>query len=174
MIEIPEGKLTLQFSDDEWSAVKFDDKGGFANRILIEKTKKVDVIALRRHPGRLLLIELKDFRGHAIENKHRVEGGAAVALEVAQKVRDSISVLVAAYRSKTGTELQAFCDFLFRSRDTQVEAILVLEEDTRRLDACRRSNIKTKLGTLLKCYGIHVKVVNREVVNSVPAGWSIR
>ena len=80
---------------DEWSiAFKYDDtnfhqKEATKLQGMIEgvrhSTKAVDVVALHKVWG-LLLLEAKDFRGHRIANKPRVEG--EVSVELAMKARD--------------------------------------------------------------------------------------
>ncbi len=54
----------------------------------------------------MILIEVKDFRDHEIENSDRVVTGQ-LATEVATKVRDTIAAIVGANRT-SGTENSAF------------------------------------------------------------------
>lgn len=103
MTTIVEGRLVLEF-DDTWVVTKWDDHRAFRNGIgklcgrlahgdgeRDEGTKAVDVVGVREN--RLYLIELKDFRGHRIENKQRQL--RELPLEIGLKVRDSLAGLVA-------------------------------------------------------------------------------
>jgi len=55
----------------------------------------------------LFLIEVKDFRGHRIVNQRRLTEGE-LAIEIGQKVKDSIAGLVGAGR--TSNQLEAVAD----------------------------------------------------------------
>lgn len=104
MTTIREGRLELEF-DETWLVVKWDDDPAFREGICKlcgeirdgetvrhEGTKAVDLIGLRESV--LYLIELKDFRGHRIENKSRQV--AELPLEIGLKVRDSLAGLIGA------------------------------------------------------------------------------
>ena len=90
-----EEHLRFEFSED-WSVIKFNAHRDYVERIRnLPGTKALDFVAV--HTGtRLYLIEVKDFRGHRIENRPRVSDGE-LALELGQKVRDTIAGIVAAY-----------------------------------------------------------------------------
>lgn len=121
---------------DEWSiAFKYDDTNfhqkeavklqGTIDKV-VHSTKAVDVIGLHQVSG-LLLLEAKDFRGHRIANKPRIEG--EVSVEVAVKARDTVAALVGAAR-KPVTEFasDALADALKRGKNFSV--VLWLEDDT--------------------------------------------
>ena len=59
-------------------------------------SKGTDFVGLHPDYG-LLLLEVKDFRGHRIENRQRLRSGE-LAIEVACKARDTIAALVGAAR----------------------------------------------------------------------------
>ena len=81
---------------DTWVAIKYDDHGDYNERIeRLPETKAVDFVAVLDQRS-LYFIEAKDFRGHRIENRDRVHDGE-LAIEVAQKVRDTIAGIVAAH-----------------------------------------------------------------------------
>ena len=69
------------------------------------ETAYFDTSALVKHyflgiwnKSELYLIEVKDFRHHRIETRDRLLKGE-LAAEVAQKVRDSLSCIIGAYRT---------------------------------------------------------------------------
>jgi hypothetical protein len=102
---IIEEKISFCF-DDRWQIEKWDsaplyrdgidklsgeltDHDGSKRR---EGTKAVDFVGLLDNEE-LYLIEVKDFRGHRIENQKRQEG--ELALEIGLKVRDTLAGLTA-------------------------------------------------------------------------------
>lgn len=127
MTAVTEGRLIFNF-DERWSVVKFDAEAGFASRIDIPSTKKVDIVAACQTI--LLLIEIKDFRGHEANNTHRFarRGDAPLPVELAQKVRDTVSMLLAAQRSQD-RDLKRAYDHLFDRAVKPVEVVLFLERD---------------------------------------------
>jgi hypothetical protein len=167
MPEITEGNLAFRFPDT-WSVSKFDEGNGFAKRNFGHDAKMVDILALGQRPP-LILIEIKDFRRHAIENKERMktEGNDPVHLEVARKVRDTLSILVAAYRS-ADEDLSPYCHYLFGNAKGPVEAILFLEEDEIRAKTATghrdRPGIERNLKKQLKMYQIRCLVQRRRTM----------
>ena len=84
-----EGHLRFRF-DDSWYAIKYDEHPDYRERIeRLDGTKAVDFVAVHRD-SQLFLIEVKDFRGHRIENQPRLREGE-LAIEVGQKVRDTVA-----------------------------------------------------------------------------------
>lgn len=85
--------------DDSWSVAKWDESRGFQEGLYKlngsldgrdEGSKAMDVIGLRGDVP--YLFEVKDFRGFAIENKHRQL--SELPLEIGLKARDTIAGLV--------------------------------------------------------------------------------
>jgi hypothetical protein len=96
--------------DESWSVTKWDDSRTYLegihklNGVLDERpegTKAVDVIGLRGEVP--FLFEVKDFRGFAIDNKHRQL--AELPLEVGLKARDTIAGLLGLLASSRGRGL---------------------------------------------------------------------
>jgi hypothetical protein len=178
MPEITEDRLVFRFPDD-WHVVKYDDPSGFAvRRFKIDGTKKVDILALSPAPEpRLLIIEAKDFRDHAIENRHRLktDGDDPMHIEVAKKVRDTMAVLASAYRDRD-EELRPVCSHLFGGVYREVEVILFLEEDEPRAQTARgfrdRSNVELGIKALLKPYGFRCHVQRRRTLPEA-SPWSV-
>ncbi len=86
-----EGRQQFEF-DDHWSVEKYDDAKFY--RKLCEQvvgTKAVDFVRLENREA-VWFIELKDFRGHKIDNKHR--WSAELPGEFAQKIRDTLPGLI--------------------------------------------------------------------------------
>jgi hypothetical protein len=97
-----EQKLRFVF-DDSWSVVKYDDHPDYQDRIRrLDETKALDFVAVYANEV-LYLIEVKDFRGYRIKNRPRVRD-AELALEVGQKVRDTIAGIVAAHHRGNTTD----------------------------------------------------------------------
>ena len=97
--------LTVEYQsfvfDASWLiAFKYDDTTFYQRKVKdkLSETKAVDVVAGGEEQG-LLLMEVKDFRGYRIQNKKRLND-AEITLEVAQKVRDTISGLTGAKRGE--------------------------------------------------------------------------
>jgi hypothetical protein len=125
----------FQFTDRWTIAFKYDDTNFHkreATRLQGEidgvphSTKAVDLIGRHAVSG-LLLLEAKDFRGHRIANKPRLE--REVALEVAVKVRDTVASLVGAERN-TVTEFPSGELMAALRHGKDVAVVLWLEDDT--------------------------------------------
>ncbi|ETR69007.1 MAG: hypothetical protein OMM_09963 [Candidatus Magnetoglobus multicellularis str. Araruama] len=109
----------------DWSIIKFDDCNFYRHRIArCQETKAVDILAWS---GEILyMIEAKDFRKERIKNQPRLTGGE-LAIEVAQKVRDTFSGIFGAYRWNN-EELNDFYNMIFPKAKTKVQVILLLEK----------------------------------------------
>ncbi|MEZ4524592.1 MAG: hypothetical protein R2941_01550 [Desulfobacterales bacterium] len=93
----------------------------------IDRTKAVDFLGIYGKQD-LYLIEVKDFRGHRIENRARMLTGG-LAVELAQKVKDSISCIVGAYRTENNPELWNPFAKILLNISGKVKAVLWLETD---------------------------------------------
>lgn len=176
MKEIVEGSLLFCFPDD-WQVEKYDDARGFvARNCRIDDTKRVDIVALS--PEKLFLIEVKDFRKHAIENKDRmnVRGNDPIHLEVAKKVRDTFAFLVAAHRVADET-LKPFCAHALGGREKRIDVILFIEEDETRARSVKgrtsRSDLQEGIQTLLKPFGVRCHVQRRRTLPEI-SPWTVR
>lgn len=183
MMEMPEGDLVLSFPDD-WTVIKFDEDSGFAARkITIPGTKRVDVLALAG--SKLIMFELKDFRGYRIENKRRLENSVdktgpeiedPIHIEVAKKFRDSLAALLAAHRGQD-EDLSPFCQQLFKATPCELEVVLLMEQDeaaasspTRRH---KRQNIEQGLARFLRPFKVKCHV-QRKATLPADSPWTIR
>lgn len=163
--------------DDRWvTAFKYDDTAFYRKKAIQlqgeiggipHSTKAVDVVGLHDQIG-LLLLEAKDFRGHRIANKPRLNG--EVAVEVAVKVRDTIAALVGASRAATNEfSSNALVAALHQGRDVIV--VLWLEDDTFR-DAGRAKQMLSTLNSVLKSklawLNVKTFVLSSSVANRLP------
>jgi hypothetical protein len=124
---IEEGRLAFEFGDN-WQVFKLDDHRDYREKIeKVDDTKAVDILGIL-HETDLYFIEVKDFRGYRIENKDRLKDGV-LAIEIAQKVRDSLSCIISAHRTSSDREYwRPFARHLC-SPDTTVKVVIWLEDD---------------------------------------------
>jgi Holliday junction resolvase len=133
----------------------------FSNALKCQNTKAVDILALSE--TELVMIEAKDFRGDRITNKKRINS-AELAIEFAQKVRDTIASLYGAHRHAS-LELEAFYQYLFSKKINKVTVILFLEEDrpnpkTKQAKQARLS-LMTAIKKQLKFLNVRSNIYNR-------------
>lgn len=162
---------------DQWSAAfKYDDTSFYRKEAIRlqgdiggvpQSAKAVDVVGLHDASG-LLLLEAKDFRGHRIANKPRIEG--EVAVEVAVKVRDTIAALVGASR-KSVAEFPSKVLVAALQRGREVTVVLWLEDDTFR-NADRAKAMLSALNGVLKSklawLNVRTFVLSSSVANRLP------
>lgn len=117
--------------DDAWTVVKYDETVEYERIRDQTEAKGVDFVGLTAAGNSrfvIHLIEVKDFRGHRIENAPRIRAGKLV-LEVAQKVRDTVAGVIGACRtSDEAQHWRHFARALRRGRD-EVRVVLWLEQD---------------------------------------------
>ncbi len=162
---------------DQWStAFKYDDTAFYRREAIKlqgdvdgvpQCSKAVDVVGLHELSG-LLILEAKDFRGHRIDNKPRIE--SKVAVEVAIKVRDTIAALVGASRKPVDEfPSEVLVAALQRGRDVTV--VLWLEDDAFR-HADRAKQMLSALNGVLKSKLAWLKVrtfvLSSNVANRLP------
>jgi len=173
MTIINEGRLRFQFPDG-CRAIKYDDTSYYRNQL--EKAvnlKAVDIIVSTNKQS-ISFIEIKDFRGHAIENKKRLKSGE-LACEVAEKFAHTLAGLVGAYRTEDSALFGLAVDCLKRNKRT-MEVILFLQEDkiAVRLHPSkkRRTDQLDLLRRHLKPFGVAARIANLE---DLPTGtlWSV-
>lgn len=128
---LDEGKQRFVF-DVRWRVFRYDDPASGYQALCeqIAGTKACDFAGW--FDGRIpYLIEVKDFRGYRIENKRRLTQ-RELALEVAQKVRDTIAGIISGCR-RSDSE-RPWCDLAgcltASETEREVVVILCLEDDT--------------------------------------------
>lgn len=146
-----EGALRFWFPES-WLVLKYDDCQYYRGPVVRTGTDRaaVDFVAALRQPSALLLLEVKDFRGHAVENRPRLLSGE-LAVEVVRKSLDTVGALALAPRSRY-QELWPFAALLAPA--TEVQVVLLLEEDANpRLNDQRETRQKLKVDAQLKLRG---------------------
>ena len=128
---IQEGNISFDFDEEVWSHIlKYDETYDYKKIEKLDSSKAVDIIAIIQNKA-LVLFEIKDFRGHRIQTKPRVQNGDdPLESEVALKVRDTIAGIIGAARNSTNhaTDFQTYARFFINKRKNIMVA-LCLEED---------------------------------------------
>jgi hypothetical protein len=119
-------------------------------------TAAVDVLCLLDEAD-VWLIEVKDFRGHRIENRNRISTGA-LAIEVATKVRDTLAGVVWSVGRDADRNVERIAS-AFVNRDRDVCAVLWVEED--RSNAASASVLAAQIKAALRLSGVRVFVTSR-------------
>jgi hypothetical protein len=142
-------KQRFEFGD-RWTVVfKYDDTNFYRKEAIklngkvdgiSKSTGAVDLVGFHLGVG-LHLLEVKDFRGHRIENKSRLSD--EIAIEVAVKIRDTVAALIGASR-KPIDEFPSEDLVAALKRGNEVTAVLWLEDDTFE----NTDRAKTKLAAL--------------------------
>lgn len=150
-----EGTLRFEF-DESWTVLEYDDTLECKRVQECTEAKRVDFLGRvqSRDPQPILyLMEVKDFRGHRIENKPRIQQGT-LALEVIQEVRDTVAGVIAAARTSSDNRSWTSMAQLLSARESQVKIVLWRERDQPRGAATdlrqryRRMRRSTELGVL--------------------------
>lgn len=155
-----EGALEFRFQDGQ-PACKYDETKHYREKVAkLNATKAVDFLYVCEHRD-LYFIEVKDFRGHRIENKSR-----DLAVEIALKVRDTTAGVVGAWR--IAGDHDAWKPFLeaLVSEKTRVCVTLWLEEDLPSgppgIMKNRNQVLAEQIKTLMRWLTTHVLVTNRD------------
>lgn len=128
-----EEKLAFSF-DKGWHLVRWDKESAFSEGVgVVQGCPALDFCGVRERA--VYLIEVKDFRGHRAENKHRLAeiSSDSLADELGRKVCATVAGLVGAHRTQHHDEerWKPFAEALL-SRRAEVRVILWLEEDVPR------------------------------------------
>lgn len=124
--------------DHSWSVAKWDDSAWFKDGLYKlngslagrnEGTKALDIVGV--HRGVPVLIEVKDFRGFAIESKARQV--SELPLEIGLKARDTIAGLLGLLSSNKGRgDLPEAWVRAAQKPERQVRLLALLAEDDSR------------------------------------------
>ena len=152
-------RLTFLFPDG-WHACQFDGSDFYRHKAeRINGMKGVDILATDGVVQ--VVMEVKDFRGYAKQNRQRQRSGALLE-EVAQKVACTLSALLAARRSG----IEVFAPYYpVLEEKTPVQVILFLERDEApgylRRNNLTLADLKAKLKRLLVGYRVRCQVYDR-------------
>jgi hypothetical protein len=131
----------LRFTfDDAWSVTKLDEHAFFKKRLMpTQLTRAVDFLGLRKQSA-LYFIEVKDYRGSAIElkNDEKMCKGDTLFHEVARKSKDSVACVAGAARVLRG-DFWSHCADVLRKPESIVMVVLWLEFDLGRRGHGRNS-----------------------------------
>jgi len=134
--QIDEGSLRFEF-ESQWRVARYDGDektapahAFYRNQVSrLPGTKAVDVVGILAGEGGYI-IEVKDFRGYRIQNKKRLSSGE-LAIEVAQKVRDTVAGLVGAVRNESNPSLLTEAGLLLVNKAKTIRILLWLEDDAK-------------------------------------------
>lgn len=162
MIELKESRLLFEF--DVNHVVKFDDTPFYNYHFKrLQGSKGVDFIGRVHKDSNYFLIEVKNFSGHEHEKKTqeriRFYGDDSIIVEVAQKVRDSLSCLIGANRATQHTSLDEFTNIL--DKDSELKVIFVLEGDFPN-PVLQLATMNKELANHLSWLNVKTLVVNRQ------------
>jgi hypothetical protein len=152
---------------DGWKCSKYDDwlyYRAYSNAW--SGTKAVDLLAIDLD-NTAWFIEVKDYRAH------RRTKSIELCDEVAQKVHDTLAVVLAARTKATDADEKTFAGLVVRARKLRV--VLHLEQPAKHSKLFPRpidpTNVKLKMRTLLKQIDAHPAVV--EISDMGGMGWIV-
>lgn len=160
-----EGGLRFTF-DGDWRVLKWDGHQAYLGGVQqLQGTKAVDFFGLYIEDP--WFIEIKDFRGHRVENKARVSSGE-LAQEVAGKVRDTLAGMIWACNRVPLDDcaLQELVRPLL-NRHHKVPVVLWLEED-RQPEPPAASALAEAIKRELVWLNPRVIVLNRALARAKP------
>lgn len=163
MTVFEESQLKFEFDDEQWSClIRYDQTRDYQNICnSISGTKGVDFIGLFKE-SELFLFEIKNYRGHRIESKPKIE---VLDQEVAQKVRDTIAGIVGGARNSTNQKEDWERILSILKDDNQsLKFILWIEEDKppRKSPTPRNIIINNKLKRKLSWLKPRIFTANRD------------
>lgn len=171
-MKVAEGHLEFDFAAS-WCVVKYDEHSQHVKRMQAMESQAVDFCGSRQ--ATVLLLEVKDFRGHRIENKEKLNG--PLAKTVAQKMRDSVSGIIGQQRLHAAAPSQPWTDCsagLISAGD--VLAVLFLQTDRNPPDK-RKALLSTELKLFKQCMrwsGMRVMVVDLDTYSPAIAGLTVK
>ncbi|MGL4611258.1 MAG: hypothetical protein ACRCYY_16555 [Trueperaceae bacterium] len=141
-----EGYLHFEFDDGHWQILKFDKDVDYEKMMqALSSTKAVDFVGILEK--NCYFIEVKDFRGYTTNNKQRLLTDN-LAVEVGQKVKDSIACILGSCRMSSQSERwQVFVQALLKK---DIKVILWLEHDLHQKAIDRNKARASVEGNVLK------------------------
>jgi hypothetical protein len=157
-----EGRLRFTFSAP-WRVLKWDEHPAYTQGLgRHHPTKAVDFVG--EYLGVAWFIEVKDFRGYAIENRERFPN--QLADEVADKVRDSLGSMIWACGREAfapHTDLPRLVQAILQRREGQKTPVVLWVEPGRPLPPEQRAVLTDLIKQRLKWAGVRVLVTDSRV-----------
>lgn len=96
-----ESNLTFSFEEENWEVLKYDAEPKYTEiKNRLDGTKAIDFLGF--HKNTLVMFEVKGFRGYGSQksvNDRLADGMEILTTEVAQKVKDTVAVIVGISRN---------------------------------------------------------------------------
>jgi hypothetical protein len=127
--ELPEEHQLFRFNDD-WLVFRYDctESGYQAICDQVPGTRSCDFVAVLRDTW-ACFIEVKDFRGYSAQNRRRITDGE-LAIEVAQKARDTLAGVISGVRRADSTyPWRALLQKKIDASDSGLRVYLWIEDD---------------------------------------------
>jgi len=124
-----ESKLEFDFDEAIWNGLKkMDSHPDYKKLEILNGSKAVDFIGFCGN--NLFFIEVKNFRGHGIENTYRTsKNGDKLMDEVGRKVKDTLACMIGGARNSTNSK-QDWQECISHLRDDRrIKIVLWMEED---------------------------------------------
>lgn len=145
MREFIESKIRFEFDEQNWNIIQYDaSNGDFRKYVHINETKAVDFVGIY-NSNTLVLFEIKSFRGFgndAIVQNRLQNGMEELSTEIAQKVRDTISV-IAGFNRTLSSPFWSESEEIISNANKQVMIVAWVEETKNRTK-------KVEMGTRLR------------------------
>ncbi len=155
MKQFNESGLLFRFND-QWEVYQLDEEVDYRKQICkkVPDTKSIDFVGFNESKNILLFIEVKSFRGYGNRtNIQRLTGeNDDITVEVAQKVRDSLAIIIGGARHSTNLSdtWKKYIDHLNKEKDLKVIAWVELDVSTTNFLQRANVNISTKRNVLRK------------------------
>lgn len=162
-MKIKEGALVFSFSTTDGSqAIKYDNTKFYRKQFIniASGTKAVDIIFFDKTNYTTWLIEVKDYRHRQIRFIKPSELGAVIA----EKVRDTLSGLVAARYNANDQNEREFSDKALKT--DRLKVILFIEQP--KYQPINLSDLHLKLRQRLRAVDAHPRIMNS---NAQPFPW---
>lgn len=150
-----ESGLEFRF-DDNWEVYQLDKEADYREKInrQISETKSVDFIGFNHMRNILLFVEVKSFRGYGNRtNIQRLTGeNDDITVEVAQKVRDSLAVIIGGARNSTNLPdtWKKYVDHISQKKNLKVIAWVELDVSTENFLDRAKANMNVRKQALRK------------------------
>lgn len=154
MKEFIESKIKFQFDEQNWNVLQYDAiDGNFRKHVHLAGTKAVDFVGIYNQ-NTIVFFEIKSFRGFGNDAKvqNRLQDSMEeLSTEIAQKVRDTISV-IAGFNRTIATPFWTESEEIISNGNKHLMVIAWIEENNTKQKKAemgtRLSKLKQKLSWL--------------------------